>query len=963
MRHFYFRLFTLILSCLWVSGLLKAQTVSTIKGTIRSNTNKETLPAVSVLIKGTSAGTFSDQRGNFRITTTKQLPVILVLSSVGFASREISVTETSGAIQIMLDEASVLAQDIVVSASRLPQRILESPVTIDRINASTIRNSPATSYYDIVGNLKGVDIVASSLTFKTPSTRGFNGSGNLRLNQLVDGMDNQAPGLNFAVGSMIGPTDLDVENLELLGGASSALYGPGGMNGTLLINSKNPFKYQGLSVQLKEGIMHVSDNTRKPSAYNDVSFRYGKALSEKFAFKAGGQYIYAKDWVARDYSNFNRGQNPSTGTIDPRNRTTDPNYNGVNVYGDETSLDLRGQSTPFLKGVIDASPPQANLGAILAPYLEKPFSVSRTGFNESDVIDPTTKNLRLSGGLYYKITPAVEASLAANWGSGTTVYTGSDRYSLKDFRMAQYKLEVRHKNWFVRAYTTQEDAGKSYNATVTAQLFNEGWKRSYDPANSRGSWYPQYAAAFATAAATVYQQAFGAAIAAGKSQADAAAAAAAQVAMGANTGAFNQAARNFADVGKPLAGSPQFRQIFDAVAAKSISNGGGLFIDKSSLYMAEGQYNLSDKVKFAEVLVGANFKEYVLNSKGTIFADTAGRINIKELGAYALISKKLFKDILNLTASGRYDKNDNFKGRFTPRFSAVVTVAKNNNLRLSYQSAYRFPSTQNQWINLGIGGGVRLIGGLPQLRDFYHFGTNPVYTPESAQAFGASAAAGAPNPGLLKVQNFGEYKPETTNSYEIGYKTLINEKLLIDAYAYYTSYTSFIGRVGVVQSSNGTLTGLANPNIFSVSVNSNGKVNTHGWGISAEYLLPDNFSINGNVYSDVITNVPLNFVTYYNTPKIRTNLGFSNSGFLTKQRFGFAIQYKYQGKYYSQSDFVTGDVPAFSTFDAQISYKFPSIKSVIKLGGTNLANHYYTTDFGNPSIGAVYYVSLAYNVL
>lgn len=292
-----------------------------------------------------------------------------------------------------------------------------------------------------------------------------------------------------------------------------------------------------------------------------------------------------------------------------------------------------------------------------------------------------------------------------------------------------------------------------------------------------------------------------------------------------------------------------------------------------------------------------------------------------------------------------------------------MTVAKNNNLRLSYQSAYRFPSTQNQWINLGIGGGVCLIGGLPQLRDFYHFRTNPVYTPQSAQAFGASAAAGAPNPGLLKVQTFGKYKPETINSYEIGYKTLINEKLLIDAYAYFTSYTSFIGRVGVVQSSNSTLTGLANPNIFSVSVNSNGKVNTHGWGISAEYLLPNNFSINGNVYSDVITNVPLNFVTYYNTPKIRTNLGFSNSGFLTKQRFGFAIQYKYQGKYYSQSDFVTGDVPAFSTFDAQISYKFPSIKSLLKLGGTNLANHYYTTDFGNPSIGAVYYVSLAYNVL
>src|SRR5205085_6004350 len=128
-----------------------------------------------------------------------------------------------------------------------------SPVTIERVNSAAIRNSATTSYYDVVANLKGVDMVTSSFTFKTPSTRGFNGSGNLRFNQFVDGMDNQAPGLNFSVGSIIGLTDLDVESMELLPGASSALYGSGGENGTLLINSKSPFKYQGLSFQIKEG--------------------------------------------------------------------------------------------------------------------------------------------------------------------------------------------------------------------------------------------------------------------------------------------------------------------------------------------------------------------------------------------------------------------------------------------------------------------------------------------------------------------------------------------------------------------------------------------------------------------------------------------------------------------------------------------------------------------------------------
>jgi outer membrane receptor protein involved in Fe transport len=948
--------------CTLSSISVSAQTNSTVSGNVKSSQNNENLASVSILVKGTGVGTFTDNRGNFKITTTHTLPVTLVISSVGFGKQEVTVTNASSSVQVTLNATSALAQDVVVSASRLPERILESPVTIERVNSATIRNAPALSYYDIIGTLKGVDIITSSLNFKTPTTRGFSGSGNLRLNQLVDGMDNQAPGLNFPVGSMIGPTDLDVDNMELLGGASSALYGPGGMNGTLLITSKNPFKYQGLSAQVKEGVMHIGDEARGASAFNDISVRYAKAVSEKFAFKIGAQFIQAKDWVAQDYRNFNRGNDPSTGKTMAGNRENEPNYQGVNVYGDETSLNIRGASTPFLQGVIAASPNPSQLQSILAPYLAPggAINVSRTGYQEPEIIDPTTKNLRISAAFHYKITPAIEASLSGNRGSGTTVYTGSDRYSLKDFQMAQYKLEFKHKNWFLRSYTTQEDAGKSFNATATSQLFNEGWKRSYNPANPTGSWYPQYAAVFATAAATTFQQAYAAAMGAGQSQQQAAATA--QGIMLGNTGAFHTAARSFADQGRPQTGTPQFSRIFDSVAARPISNGGGLFVDKSALYVTEGQYNLTDHVKFAEVLVGASFKRYVLNSGGTIFADTAARIGINEVGASLLVSRRFFNDVVKLTASTRYDKNENFKGRFTPRFSAVVTVAKDNNLRLSYQTAYRFPSTQNQWINLVIGGGIRLIGGLPQLRNFYNFEGNPVYTVESVQAFGASAAAGTPNPALLKQQPFGEYKPESATSYEVGYKTLIGGKLLLDAYAYYTRYENFIGRKTALQSSNGNITGLSSPKIYSVSVNSTEKVNTQGWGLSAEYLLPNNFSINANAYSDEIKNVPANFVTYYNTPKYRTNIGLLNSGLFYKKRIGFALQYRFQDAFYYENDFGAGDVPAYHTLDAQVNFKMPAIKTMIKLGATNLTNHYYVTAFGNPRIGGLYYVAIGYNI-
>ncbi|MGI8636077.1 MAG: carboxypeptidase-like regulatory domain-containing protein, partial [Segetibacter sp.] len=235
-----------------------AQRSITVSGNVKNSVDKSSVSAVSVIIRGTGEGTSTDDKGNFKITTSQNPPFTLVFSSVGFAPKDVVVRNGSESVDVTFDPVSALGQQVVVSASRLAERILESPVTIDRVNAAAIRNSPALSYYDIVGTLKGVDIITSSLNFKTPSTRGFNGSGNLRLNQLIDGMDNQLPGLNFPVGSMIGPTDLDVDNMELLGGASSALYGPGGMNGTLLINSKNPFKYQGLSVQVKEGAMHIA---------------------------------------------------------------------------------------------------------------------------------------------------------------------------------------------------------------------------------------------------------------------------------------------------------------------------------------------------------------------------------------------------------------------------------------------------------------------------------------------------------------------------------------------------------------------------------------------------------------------------------------------------------------------------------------------------------------------------------
>lgn len=900
---------------------------TTISGNVRNSNTKESTGAVSVTVKDGTVGTFTDDKGNFKLSV-KNLPVTLLISSIGYELQEVNVTSTA-AVQVDFKPSNALGQEVVVSASRVPQRILESPVTVERINASAIRNAPAVTYYDVLANLKGVDITTSSLTFKTPVTRGFNGSGSARVTQIMDGMDNQAPGLNFSVGSIIGLSELDVDNVELLPGASSALYGPGGMNGTILISSKNPFKYQGLSFQVKAGIMNTDRRFRSASPYHNWSLRWAKKVNEKFAFKIGTELIAAKDWLGYDQRNYQR--NGTSGQIIGGDRRTDPNYDGVNVYGDETTTDIRtavlnsvAAQAPFLKNFIDT----LNNG--------RAINVSRSGYNENQIVNPNTLNYKLSGALHYKLTSKLEAVLAGHWGTGSTVYTGSERYSLKEFKIGQYKFELNHKNWFLRAFTTQENAGESFNATVTSRLLNEAWKPSGGgptTGNPTGGWFYQYATTYLNARLN-----------------------------GAVDFDAHTTARNTADVGRPVAGSTTFRTLFDAVRSKPISSGGGLFVDKTNLYMVEGQYNLSHITgKFANILIGGNYKKYALNSEGTLFADATQKLSIDEYGGYIQATKELFDNKLKFAVSGRYDKNQNFKGRFTPRATAVFRVAKNNNIRVSYQSAYRFPTTQQQWIDLGVGSNTRLLGGTDYFKTTYQLTTKPTF--ELAAL-----------PGTTSPYKFTEFKPESVNSYELGYKgLLLNDKLLIDAYAYMGEYSNFLTRTLLIQPTSGNVADVVNAlannipvtnvgNIYSIPINSNGKVKTFGWGFGVDYRLPLNFTVSANAYSDELKDVPANFRSFFSTPKYRTNISVSNSGFGNKKRLGFSASYKWQDEFLYDADFATGTIPAIHTVDAQVSYKIPSTRSVLKVGANNLLNQYYYNAPGNSIVGGLYYVAFAYNV-
>jgi outer membrane receptor protein involved in Fe transport len=944
------KILLMMTSCLlWLLNYSQNGSSLTIGGKI-ANEKDQALAGASIRVKGTSTGVIADQSGKFKITVAF-LPATLLVSHTNFQEQEI-IAENGNEISVKLMPTSILLEGVVMVSKGIPTRIIDALYPAEYMGHAAIRQLPTTSAYNGLAAKKGVGFTTSSLTFNTPSARGHNGSGSTRVNQIVDGMDNQAPGLNFFVGNFTGLTELDIESIELLPGASSALYGPGGMNGTILMNSKSPFnaKFQGLSFIAKPGIMHVGKTNRSgSSAYHDYSLRWAKSFKDKFAIKLGAQYISADDWLASDTSNYLRSG--TSGKLIPGTRASDPNYDGVNVYGDETNTNILGVAqavqeayrlginsgsggaipnivallngaipngatysdainivNAIFTGPLDPLKPTVRDGLLpfywgLRNNLVPNMLVSRTGYHEKDVVDPQTKNIKLSGALHYKLTDKIEAILMGYWATGNTVYTDDNRYALKGIKIGQYKLELKHKNWFIRSYTTQEDAGEAYSATIATQYLNEAWKKSQQ-------WYPEYVGAYLGA---IY--------------------------MGANSAQSHTAARGYADIGRPEAGSTQFNQLFDQVRKTPIPDG-GLFKEKSQLWMTEGQYTFGDAEKNAEVIVGGNYKRYVLNSGGTLFIDSLEAISINEFGGYAQVTRKLFSNKLTLSGSGRFDKNENFKAQFTPRFAALINVAKDNNIRMSYQTAYRFPGNLSQWIRLDVGGDYLLLGGLPWVMDYMQAAKYPVYE-----------IGGPSTPYVYK-----EFKPETMRSFEFGYKGLITKKLFIDAYGYIGSYKDFIGRIGLFQPA----TNLA----YSITVNSTNKVKTHGYGLGIDYRLgkKNNTSVFFNIYSDVITDVPSGFKAYFNSPKYRVNIGFGNSGFGKDERISFNIMFRWQDAFEYEGELANGPVSAFTTIDAQVSYKLPAIKSTFRLGGTNLLNHYYKNAYGNPSIGGLYYASYIFNL-
>ncbi len=954
------KMYYLIMSLLFCS-LSFAQ--NTISGSV-TNSNNQPISGANIKVVGDTAGTVSDNDGKFILKSSKKPPFVIEITAIGNESQKVSISSNNQTVNVSLAEEETKLNEVVVSASRAPERIRESPVTIERFTIKDVKKAAAPSFYDGLENLKEVQMNTSSLSFKSINTRGFATVANTRFLQLVDGMDNSSPLLNFVLGNLIGVSEIDVQNVELLPGASSALYGANAFNGILFMNSQSPFTNQGITAYAKYG--KTNQKAAGTNDFYDYGVRVAHAFTPHFAAKANFTFMKGVDWYATNYNGLDKNGDEVTGV----NRT-DPSYNGVNVYGDEAFLNLKNRN-PF-----------GSSGYNLLPNID----ITRTGYNETDLTESLVKNAKIDFSLHFKpwanteSLKDVEFIWQSKFGFGNSIYQGASRYNLNGFFMQQHKIEFKGKNFFVRGYTTTEDGGKSYDMTFTALNINRAWK-------SDKLWFGQYGAAYG--AATV----------------------GAVPGVGTLPSEAHAYARSVADTGRFLPGTPEFKAAFNRVIADPNVLTGSKLVDNSHIYHSDANYNFRDIIKPVEIQVGGSYRVYDLNSFGRIYTDDIGSIKYNEYGIYTQAQKKLMNDRLKLTGSIRYDKAKNFDGNYSPRLSFVYALdeQKNHNLRGSFQTGFRNPTTQDQYIGFDIGSRV-LIGSAPDNLDRYTelrggdpdnnneisaagqavlgigpTGTIPLsgrnayensFTERSYLAFDDAYRSGPPS-GLadaaLKLfkANPALVKPEQVKAFDIGYRGNI-KGFSLDLNGYYNIYNDFIGGYNVVTPYYGTAetaptnvlpssaaASLANRDyrVFQIYTNTSLTVKSLGFGLGLSKKIYKNFELSANYnYSqfDFDQAKEPDFEASFNTPKHRVKASLGNDKLF--RNFGVSVSGRWNSEYIWESTFADGIIESATVIDAQANYNLTYLKSIIKIGATNLGGKEYGQVLGAGLIGQQYFVS------
>ena len=955
--------FLLQVMLLCFSTAVVAQTQ--ISGTVADN-NGQPVPGASVVLDS-NTGTVTDFDGNFTLNTSQTPPFTITVSSVGLETKSVTVSSAAQALSITLGDSATQLDEIVVSASRIAQRLFESPVTVEKFSLREIQATPSADYFNGLANLKSVNVLEAGLVFSQISLRGFTDIYNEGLVTLVDGMNNQAPVFGFGVGNLIGLHDIDVQSVEILPGAASALYGADAYKGIVFINSKNPFDHEGVDISYRRG--QTEQDAAGINMFEDFAIRMGGKINDKLAIKATVSHKWGTEWAAEDY------RHTSNRNIIEGYSTNNPDYNAVNVEGEQPF------TSPIIFGAIASQAPAAlapgllQLSAIAPNYFDTVYS---TGYKLVDLMGNDTYNTKGNFAINYRPNSKTEISVQSLIGTGKApLYTGATVYNLDKVLVQQHKLELKSGGLKAKFFYTHEDAGNTsitgYDAVNLANAqpggLQAGWGGAYintylgGIAMSQGIPLNMALLGVLGGIQTHIQTAYGQVLAGARPASDLATLSIND--LYGDTTPFHVAARAAANANMLMPGTEAFNQALASSRSNAIEIGRGSIVqDLSKIFNYEVDYDFGEKLEFGNLIVGASYRNYELATGGTLYTDYDAPIEYNEYGAYAQLKKTMMDDKLTVTASARYDKQSVLEsGNFTPRLGFLFNLSKNQNIRLTAQTGFRNPTNQDKFIGLNQRS-FFILGNERGSIDRFNTGLVQLANGSIGSFTGNYVMNNSVNQLDNSAADLNFAKPETVSTIELGYR-YNSSGFTFDISGYYNAYKDKIAGVYVytplVDATYTTAAAaMAGGNFFEFQVDSNIDNDFSAYGLSFEAIKTLTPSLTANLiyeYNDLdYTPDPVVEVNMsWNTPEHRVKAGLN---YQVDDIINVSANGRYNSEYYYESSFFNTDVPENVVLDAKLSIALKNVNSILEIGGNNIGGENYIAIPGSGLVGTTYYAAL-----
>lgn len=419
------RIFTFTI--LIFSSLFMSAQTGIVKGKITS-TDGESLIGASVQIKDSSTGTITDIDGTYSLSVEAGTHTILV-SFVGFGDAEGSVTVKAGE-EVEKDFVLTVGTEldmVVVSGSKKPEKLTESPATIETIHAREIEEY-AGNPAELLARQKGVDYFRAGIATPAFNIRGFNSNFNSKNLQVTDGRYSTLVATGLPFGPLSTTIKEDIERIEVILGPNATLYGPNAHNGLMNTITKDPRTSQGTTIVLNPGV------SGDGNSYFSGRLRHAQVLSEKFAFKVMGEYTTATEFEFSD-----------------------------SVYIDRVGgLDSLGNAIP---------------------------DGTKEGYNEFE-LDPGVTFLRAEAGLYFNPVKDFDIIFNTGYSNSNYLSpTNVGRNQIKDWSINYYQLRFSGKHWFAQAYYTISQTDSTYSIDQRTKNYYAAFDAGASHEDARQSSY------------------------------------------------------------------------------------------------------------------------------------------------------------------------------------------------------------------------------------------------------------------------------------------------------------------------------------------------------------------------------------------------------------------------------------------------------------------------------------------